>query len=93
MARIIAGIGASHTPTIGFAKDTKSADDPAWAGIFRVFRPVTEWLAAKRPDVLFLIYNDHITSFFLDHYSPFALGVDDRYVTADEGGGRGTIRP
>ena len=87
MARIIAGIGASHTPTIGFAKDTKSADDPAWAGIFRVFRPVTEWLAAKRPDVLFLIYNDHITSFFLDHYSPFALGVDDRYVTADEGGG------
>ncbi len=87
MARIIAGIGASHSPTIGFAKDTKSANDPAWAGVFRVFEPVQDWLEANRPDVLFLIYNDHITSFFLDHYSPFALGVDDRYVTADEGGG------
>jgi gallate dioxygenase len=87
MARIIAGIGASHSPTIGFAKDTKAAGDPGWGDIFRVFRPVQEWLEAKRPDVLFLTYNDHITSFFFDHYSPFVLGVDDRYVTADEGGG------
>ncbi|MDX1403559.1 MAG: gallate dioxygenase [Woeseiaceae bacterium] len=87
MARIIAGIAASHTPTIGFAKDTKSENDPDWADVFRVFRPVQQWLADKEPDVLLLIYNDHITSFFVDHYSPFVLGVDDRYVTADEGGG------
>lgn len=87
MARIIAGIGASHTPTIGFARDTKSEDDAAWADVFRVFRPVRAWLEERRPDVLFIIYNDHITSFFFDHYSPFVLGVDDRYVTADEGGG------
>jgi gallate dioxygenase len=87
MARIIAGIAASHTPTIGFAKDTKTADDPAWADVFRVFRPLREWLEQKAPDVLFVIYNDHITSFFFEHYSPFVLGVDDRYVTADEGGG------
>lgn len=87
MARIIAGIGASHTPTIGFAQDTKTANDPQWAEVFKVFKPVRRWLADKQPDVLFLIYNDHITSFFVDHYSPFVLGVDDRYVTADEGGG------
>ena len=87
MARIIAGIAASHTPTIGFAKDTKTADDAAWAGVFRVFRPVQDWLEERQPDVLFVIYNDHITSFFFEHYSPFVLGVDDRYVTADEGGG------
>lgn len=87
MARIIAGIAASHTPTIGFAKDTKTAEDPAWADVFRVFGPLREWLEEKAPDVLFVIYNDHITSFFFDHYSPFVLGVDDRYVTADEGGG------
>lgn len=87
MARIIAGIAASHTPTIGFAKDTKTADDPAWADVFRVFGPLREWLEKKSPDVLFVIYNDHITSFFFEHYSPFVLGVDDRYVTADEGGG------
>jgi gallate dioxygenase len=87
MARIIAGIAASHTPTIGFAKDTKTEDDPDWADVFKVFKPVQDWLTEKKPDVLFLIYNDHITSFFIDHYSPFVLGVDDRYVTADEGGG------
>ncbi len=87
MARIIAGIAVSHTPTIGFAKDTKTEDDPDWADVFKVFKPVQQWLTDKQPDVLFLIYNDHITSFFVDHYSPFVLGVDDRYVTADEGGG------
>lgn len=87
MAKIIAGLGASHSPTIGFAKDNKSADDPAWADVFKVFEPVKTWLKDNNPDVLFLIYNDHITSFFLDHYSPFVLGVDEIYRTADEGGG------
>jgi gallate dioxygenase len=87
MARIIGGIGASHTPTIGFAKDRKSAEDPAWTGVFNLFAPLQEWLQRRNPNVLLYIYNDHVTSFFFDHYSPFVLGVDDRYVTADEGGG------
>jgi gallate dioxygenase len=87
MARIIAGIAASHSPTIGFAKDTQDASDPAWADVFRVFEPLQKWVEERQPDVLLIIYNDHITSFFFDHYSPFALGVDDQYVTADEGGG------
>ncbi|MBF0279749.1 MAG: gallate dioxygenase [SAR324 cluster bacterium] len=87
MARIIGGIGASHSPTIGFAKDTKTADDPSWSGVFKVFDPLKKWLEKRNPDVLFFIYNDHITSFFFDHYSPFVLGVDDHYVPADEGGG------
>jgi len=87
MARLIAGIAASHSPTIGFAKDTRTAEDPAWSDVFRVFGPVKDWLEKNQPDVLLFIYNDHITSFFFDHYSPFVLGVDDRYATADEGGG------
>jgi len=87
MARIIGGIGASHSPTIGFAKDNKSPDDPNWADVFRMFDPVKTWLEKNNPDVLFQIYNDHITSFFLDHYSPFILGVDDEYRPADEGAG------
>lgn len=87
MARIIGGIGASHSPTIGFAKDTKTVDDAAWTEVFQVFEPVTEWLERNNPDVLLFVYNDHITSFFFDHYSPFVLGVDDEYRTADEGGG------
>lgn len=87
MARIIAGIGASHSPTIGYAKDTKSADDAAWSAVFRIFEPLTQWVRDADPDVLLVIYNDHITSFFFDNYPAFALGVDDAYRTADEGGG------
>ena len=93
MARIIAGIGASHTPTIGFAKDNASPDDPAWAAVFQVFDPVRRWLIDNKPDVIFHIYNDHVTSFFMDHYSPFVMGVDTEYVTADEGGGRREYPP
>ncbi|WP_430461047.1 gallate dioxygenase [Thalassolituus sp. LLYu03] len=87
MAKIIGGIGASHSPTIAFAKDANKAADPAWAPIFEGFSAVQRWVAEKDIDVLFMIFNDHITSFFFDHYSAFALGVDDEYVTADEGGG------
>ena len=93
MAKIIGGIACSHTPTIGFAVDRNKQDDPVWAPIFEAFKPVKDWLAAKQPDVLFMIYNDHVTSFFFDHYSAFTLGVDDRYEVADEGGGARDLPP
>jgi gallate dioxygenase len=47
----------------------------------------------EKIDVIFMIYNDHITSFFLDHYSAFVLGIDDQYVAADEGGGPRQVAP
>jgi len=75
MASIIGAIAASHTPTIGFAFDRDKRDDPVWAPIFTAFAPVREWLERKQPDVLLFIYNDHVTSFFFDHYSAFALGA------------------
>jgi len=77
MATIVGAIASSHTPTIGFALDTHKQSDPNWAPIFEGYEPVRQWLAAKKPDVLFLIYNDHITSFFFEHYSHFALGVGE----------------
>jgi gallate dioxygenase len=87
MARIIGGIAASHTPTIGFAFDKNKRDDPVWAPIFQNFEPLAKWIADKRPDVILGIYNDHITSFFFDHYSAFVLGVGPEWPVADEGGG------
>jgi gallate dioxygenase len=93
MARIVGGIGSSHTPTIGFALDTRKQSDPVWAPVFEGFEPVRQWLADTRPDVLFFIYNDHVTSFFFDHYSHFALGVGDLYPVADEGGGPRRLPP
>lgn len=86
MARIIGGLAVSHTPTIGFAVDHDKQEEAAWAPIFESFKPVKAWLQARKPDVLFYIFNDHVTSFFFDHYSAFALGVDEHYGVADEGG-------
>ncbi|PHP65964.1 protocatechuate 3,4-dioxygenase [Zhengella mangrovi] len=93
MARIIGGIGASHSPTIGFAKDTGKQNDPAWKPIFDGFAEIRKWVQDKNIDVLFMIYNDHITSFFFDHYSAFAMGIDDTYRPADEGGGPRDVAP
>lgn len=87
MARIIGAVAASHTPTIGFAYDRQKQNDPVWKPIFEAFKPVQQWLADRKPDVLFIIFNDHVTSFFFDHYSAFSLGVGESYAVADEGGG------
>lgn len=93
MAIIVGGIAASHTPTIGFAVDRAKQDDPVWAPIFTAFAPVRAWLAAQRADVLLFVYNDHVTSFFFDHYPAFALGVGARWEVADEGGGPRALPP
>jgi gallate dioxygenase len=93
MARIVGGIAASHTPTIGFAYDRDSRADPVWAPIFEQFAYLSAWLESRRPDVLLLIYNDHVTSFFFDHYSAFALGVGSEWRVADEGGGPRALPP
>ncbi len=93
MAEIIGGIATSHTPTIGFAVDTDKSNDPVWAPIFEGYEPVQRWLAEKRPDVLFYVFNDHVTSFFFDHYSHFALGIGEQYGVADEGGGPRDLPP
>lgn len=93
MARIIGAVASSHTPTIGFALDREKQEDPAWAPIFEGYKPVQEWLARQQPDVLVLIFNDHVTSFFFDHYSQFALGVGETYAVADEGGGPRALPP
>lgn len=93
MARIIGGIATSHSPTLGFALDHEKQHDPAWAPIFAAYEPVRRWLMEKQPDVLLVIYNDHATSFFFDHYSAFALGIGESYVAADEGGGARALPP
>ncbi|MGH8981049.1 MAG: gallate dioxygenase [Acidimicrobiales bacterium] len=93
MARIIGGVAASHTPTIGFAYDAHKQDDEAWAPIFRSFEPVRDWFKREQPDAIVYVFNDHVTSFFFDHYSAFALGIGEEYRPADEGGGARALPP
>jgi gallate dioxygenase len=93
MANIIGAIASSHTPTIGFALDANKQHDAVWAPIFKAYEPVRQWLAEKKPDVLVMIYNDHVTSFFFDHYSAFALGIGKEWKVADEGVGARDLPP
>jgi len=93
MAKIIGGIATSHTPTIGFAYDTHKQKDPVWAPIFEAYQPAMDWLKKNKPDVMVYIYNDHVTSFFFDHYSAFCLGIGEKYEVADEGGGPRDLPP
>ncbi len=93
MAKIIGGIATSHTPTIGFAVDSHKENDPVWAPIFKGYEPVQQWLKDEKPDVILYIFNDHMTSFFLNHYSHFTLGIGDEYPVADEGGGARKLPP
>ena len=87
MAKIIGGIATSHVPTIGMAFDKGKQDDPVWKPLFKGYERVAQWLADKKPDVLFFCFNDHATTFFFDLYPTFALGVSDLYKIADEGQG------
>jgi gallate dioxygenase len=93
MARIIGAIATSHTPTIGFAFDASKQEDPVWKPIFAGYQPIARWLEEKKPDALFVIYNDHVSSFFFDHYSAFTLGIGEEYKVADEGGGPRGLPP
>ncbi|WP_221796178.1 class III extradiol dioxygenase family protein [Oceanobacter mangrovi] len=89
MAKLVAGIGSSHVPSIGRAYDQHKQTDPAWQPLFDGYEPVKRWLAEEvKADVVILVYNDHGTEFFLDRYPTFAMGVADSYQVADEGYGR-----
>jgi gallate dioxygenase len=93
MAKIVGGIATSHTPTIGFAVDSHKENDPVWAPIFKGYEPVQKWLKEQAPDVILYIFNDHMTSFFINHYSHFTLGIGEEYPVADEGGGARKLPP
>jgi hypothetical protein len=90
MARIVAGIGTSHVPSIGGAYDRGKAATPAWKPLFDAYVPVREWLKELRPDVCIMVYNDHGADFFFDKYPTFAVGCAESYPIADEGFG---VRP
>jgi gallate dioxygenase len=93
LATIVGGLASSHTPSIAYAVDTQTPDSPVWAPVFEGFAPVRAWLEKKKPDVLFYVYNDHVTSFFFDHYSNFTLGFSETFAVADEGGGPRPLPP
>ncbi|SDX86160.1 MULTISPECIES: class III extradiol dioxygenase family protein [Delftia] len=93
MAHLIGGLGTSHIPAIGNAIHKGLQNEPYWKPFFDGFPPIREWLAAQRPDVVVVFYNDHGLNFFLDKMPTFAVGAAERYCNADEGWGIPTLAP
>ena len=88
MARIVGGIGCSHAPSIANSYDRGLQKDPVWAPLFEGYEPAKVWLDRLRPDLMIIVYNDHMNRFFFDAYPTFALGVGETHPQADEGWGK-----
>lgn len=87
MATLIGGLGSSHVPSIGAAMDKGLTQTDDWKPFFDGIGPGRDWVAANRPDVAVVVFNDHGNSFFLDKVPTFAIGCAERYDPIDEGWG------
>jgi protocatechuate 4,5-dioxygenase beta chain len=83
----VAGVATSHVPAIGAAIDNKRADEPYWRPVLDGYQPSRKWIADLKPDVVFLVYNDHASAFSLELIPTFALGCAAEFKPADEGWG------
>ncbi len=87
MAYISSGVACSHVPALGVASDSGISGDDYYSPIFKGFEFSKEWIAKEKPDVIFLVYNDHCTAFDARVIPTFALGCAAEYTPADEGWG------
>lgn len=89
MARIIGGMGISHTPSMDmeYDKGMRQGFSPRWQPWWDGTRPVHEWISGLKPERLVIIYNDHLNHFDFDAYPTLAIGVAPMFRQADEGWG------
>ena len=87
MAKITASVYTSHVPAIGAALDLGKTQEPYWQPVFEGYEYGKQWMKDNKPDVIFLVFNDHATAFSLDMIPTFAIGTAAEYQPADEGWG------
>ncbi len=87
MARITASVYTSHVPAIGVAIDQGLTQQDYWKPLFQGYEFSKQWLKQSKPDVVFLVYNDHASAFSLELIPTFAIGLADQFEPADEGYG------
>ena len=87
MARITASVYTSHVPAIGAAIDLGKTREPYWQPLFKGYEFSKQWMVDNKPDVIFLVYNDHATAFSLEIIPTFAIGCAESFAPADEGWG------
>ena len=87
MARITASrLHFATSPPIGAAFDLGKTKEHYWKPVFAGYDFSKQWMKTHKPDVIFLVYNDHATAFsladdpdFRDHDRP------PEFKPADEG--------
>jgi protocatechuate 4,5-dioxygenase beta chain len=87
MARITASVYTSHVPAVGAALDLGKTGEDYWKPVFAGYDFSKQWLKEQKPDVIFLVFNDHATAFSLDMIPTFAIGTAAEFNPADEGWG------
>lgn len=87
MAKITASVFTSHVPAIGAAMDLGKTQEPYWQPLFAGYQYGKQWMQENKPDVIFLVFNDHATAFSLDFIPTFAIGTAEKFQPADEGWG------
>ena len=87
MAKITASVYTSHVPAIGAALDLGKTQEPYWQPLFKGYEFSKQWMKDNKPDVIFLVYNDHATAFSLEMIPTFAIGTAAEFTPADEGWG------
>jgi Catalytic LigB subunit of aromatic ring-opening dioxygenase len=87
MAKITASVFTSHVPAIGAAMDLGKTKEDYWKPLFAGYDFSKQWMKDNKPDVVFLVFNDHATAFSLEMIPTFAIGTAAEYQPADEGWG------
>ena len=93
MARITASVYTSHVPAIGAAMDLGKDNEPYWQKVFKGYDESRQWMKDEKPDVIFLVYNDHANAFSLEMIPTFAIGTAAEFQPADEGWGPRPVPP
>ena len=88
MARITAGVYTSHVPADRRGASTSARPtEPYWRRCSRATSSPSSGCRTHKPDVIFLVYNDHATAFSLEMIPTFAIGSAAEFQPADEGWG------
>ena len=85
MARIVSAMVASHAPSIGTITDWNSS--PQVRALGDGFEVLRRHIHELQPDVLVLVYDDHVDNFFFNAFPTFSIGIGESYPPADEGHG------
>ena len=88
MAKITASVFTSHVPAIGAALDLGKTQEPYWQPVFKGYEFGQQWMKDNKPDVIFLVFNDHATAFSLDFIPTFAMAQRLNFSLPMKAGGR-----